>query len=102
MSLEAAAGKNPVSHVGKIYNLLAARVAEALVAELPGVNEAHCFMVSKIGAPVSEPALVQVKLRIEEGLPEEQREPTYGIVADRLARVPELIDEVMAGRMMVF
>lgn len=27
-TLEAAAGKNPVSHVGKIYNLLAHEIAE--------------------------------------------------------------------------
>ena len=34
MTMEAAAGKNPVSHVGKLYSLLAGRAAEALVAEV--------------------------------------------------------------------
>jgi S-adenosylmethionine synthetase len=27
MSLEAAAGKNPVTHVGKLYNIIAMRIA---------------------------------------------------------------------------
>ena len=42
MSLEAAAGKNPVTHVGKLYNLLASRIAQAVVDGVPGVSEAYC------------------------------------------------------------
>lgn len=34
MSLKAAAGKNPVTHVGKIYNVVAREIAEMLVANL--------------------------------------------------------------------
>lgn len=34
MSLEAAAGKNPINHVGKIYNVLAHEMASALAADL--------------------------------------------------------------------
>ncbi len=49
MSLEAAAGKNPVSHVGKIYNILAKRLAETLVTVVPEVIEAHCLNASQIG-----------------------------------------------------
>lgn len=49
MSLEAAAGKNPVSHVGKIYNVLARDIAEAVVARVPEVASAECCMVSRIG-----------------------------------------------------
>jgi len=66
MSLEAAAGKNPVTHVGKLYNLLANRIARALVAEAEGVREAYCFLVSRIGRPVTEPQLVDLKLRLED------------------------------------
>ena len=66
MSLEAAAGKNPVTHVGKLYNLLASRIARALVAEVEGVTEAYCYLVSRIGRPITEPQLVDLKLRLEE------------------------------------
>ena len=64
MSLEAAAGKNPVTHVGKLYNVLANRIARALVAEVSGVQEAYCYLVSRIGRPITEPQLVDLKLRL--------------------------------------
>lgn len=66
MSLEAAAGKNPVTHVGKLYNLLAHRIARALVAEVGGVTEAYCYLVSRIGRPITEPQLLDLKLRLED------------------------------------
>lgn len=40
MTLEAAAGKNPVSHVGKLYNLVASRIAAAIIEALPAVRDA--------------------------------------------------------------
>ena len=46
MTLEAAAGKNPVNHVGKLYNLAAGRMAEALVELLPEVQDASCVLVN--------------------------------------------------------
>ena len=51
MSLEAAAGKNPVTHVGKIYNVVARDISEALVAAVPEISHAQCLMVSRIGSP---------------------------------------------------
>ena len=64
MSLEAAAGKNPVTHVGKLYNLLANRIAHALVAEITGVREVYCYLVSRIGRPITEPQVMDLKLRL--------------------------------------
>ncbi|MDA8107196.1 MAG: methionine adenosyltransferase, partial [Betaproteobacteria bacterium] len=66
MSLEAAAGKNPATHVGKLYNVLAHRVARALVAEVPGVREAHCYLVSRIGSPIDDPQIMGVKVRLDD------------------------------------
>jgi S-adenosylmethionine synthetase len=61
MSLEAVAGKNPVTHVGKIYNVVAHEIAHALVAHVPQISHAQCLMVSRIGAPVAEPAVVDIR-----------------------------------------
>lgn len=66
MSLEAVAGKNPVSHVGKLYNIIARRAASAIVEEVAGVEEAYCFLVSRIGRPVHEPQLFDVKVRLSD------------------------------------
>ena len=48
------AGKNPVSHVGKLYNLAANRIAGAIVAEVPGAIEAYCWLLGRIGSPIDE------------------------------------------------
>ncbi|WP_302228570.1 methionine adenosyltransferase [Azotobacter vinelandii] len=62
MSLEAAAGKNPVSHVGKLYNALAWEIARTLVTEVKGVEDATVQLLSRIGQPVDQPALVAIEL----------------------------------------
>jgi len=103
MSLEAAAGKNPVSHVGKIYNVLATRVAGALVSAVPKVTEAHCLIVSQIGAPVSTPALVNLRLATRDGAALELlRNRIEELVADQFGRIPELVGELVAGTIDVF
>lgn len=60
MTLEATAGKNPITHTGKLYNL-AANVISAEIAENPGFSEAECYLVSQIGKPITEPQIVHVK-----------------------------------------
>ncbi|WP_457601527.1 methionine adenosyltransferase [Hydrogenivirga sp.] len=63
MSLEAAAGKNPVSHIGKIYNVVANLIADRVVNEIEEVEEAYCYIVSQIGKPINEPQVCDVKVR---------------------------------------
>ncbi|MFX0107694.1 MAG: methionine adenosyltransferase [Candidatus Hodarchaeota archaeon] len=62
MTLEAAAGKNPVSHVGKTYNVAAREIVEKVVEEHPDLTQAYCYLVSQIGAPITEPKAVNVEL----------------------------------------
>ena len=63
MSLEAAAGKNPVSHIGKIYNVVANLIADRVVNEIEEIEEAYCYIVSQIGKPINEPQVCDVKIR---------------------------------------
>lgn len=59
MSIEAASGKNPVTHVGKIYNLLADEISRTIYDETGGYAEVK--LLSKIGAPIDDPELVDVE-----------------------------------------
>ena len=69
MSLEAAAGKNPVTHVGKIYNLLSNQVASKIYEIAGGdVIEANVRILSQIGKPVSEPLSSNVDLILGNGV----------------------------------
>jgi S-adenosylmethionine synthetase len=99
MSLEAAAGKNPVSHTGKLYNLLAERIARALVDALPGVDEAHCHLLSRIGSPVSEPQLAHIGLRLADpDAIDAVRHAAAKIARAQLRDAAELWREVLEGR----
>jgi S-adenosylmethionine synthetase len=99
MSLEAAAGKNPVSHTGKLYNLLAGRIAQRLAERLAGVEEAYCVLLSRIGSPVDEPRLCDVALRFAEpGALEPVRREAVRLVGQELRAAPALWREIVAGR----
>jgi S-adenosylmethionine synthetase len=103
MSLEAAAGKNPVTHVGKIYNVLAREIAETLVVTIPEIAAAQCLIVGQIGAPVTEPAMLQVRLATCDGVPVDRlKHRITEIVTDRLARALTLVDDFIAGTINVF
>mgnify|MGYP000483428306 CR=1 FL=1 len=67
MSLEATAGKNPVSHVGKIYNLLAKITAEKVCNEVKGIREVYVKILSSIGKPITEPQIVSIHVNLEKG-----------------------------------
>jgi S-adenosylmethionine synthetase len=103
MSLEAAAGKNPVTHVGKVYNVVARDIAEALVATVPEIARAQCLMLSSIGAPVSEPAIMHIKLATWNGGPADGlKARVEEVAADRLASIPGLVDAFVAGTIELF
>jgi S-adenosylmethionine synthetase len=59
---EAAAGKNPVSHVGKIYNLLTHKVAAEIHQQVPEAKEVYVWMLSKIGHPIDQPTIAAVQI----------------------------------------
>jgi S-adenosylmethionine synthetase len=62
MTMESVAGKNPVTHVGKLYNVAASRIASALVDNVPEIIAAQCALVSRIGTPVTEPQIVDIRI----------------------------------------
>ncbi|HLY76376.1 MAG TPA: methionine adenosyltransferase [Thermoplasmata archaeon] len=69
MSLEAAAGKNPVNHVGKIYNLLSNLIAQDVVKETGGnVKEIHVRILSQIGKPVDQPQVASIQILPADGV----------------------------------
>lgn len=64
MTLEAAAGKNPVSHVGKVYNLLANQLAERIYHAAEPIEEVHVWLCSRIGQPLANPWSTSIQLAL--------------------------------------
>ena len=67
MGTEASAGKNPVSHVGKIYNVLAHRMARDIYQEIDGIKEVYVLLLSRIGTPIDQPRIANAQLLLERG-----------------------------------
>jgi S-adenosylmethionine synthetase len=64
---EAAAGKNPVSHVGKIYNVLTHRIARRIYHKVDGLAEVYIWLLSQIGKPIDEPAIAGAQVIMKKG-----------------------------------
>lgn len=98
MTLEAMAGKNPVTHVGKLYNAAASRLAAAIVAEVSGITEAECFLVSQIGAPIDRPRIAHLRVWCREGGLGLDGEDHIRAVAEReIADIPSLWKSFLIG-----
>ncbi len=103
MSLEAAAGKNAVTHVGKIYNVIARQIAERIIVELKDIAATQCLLVSRIGNPITHPSVVHVQLAAHDGAAVDSFAiHTREIAASCLARAPQLIDDFANDKVEVF
>ena len=67
MGTEAAAGKNPVSHVGKIYNVLAHKIARDIYESIDGIKEVYVLLLNRIGTPIDRPQMATAQLLLARG-----------------------------------
>ncbi|MEW6002303.1 MAG: methionine adenosyltransferase [Nitrospirota bacterium] len=67
MSTEAAAGKNPLSHVGKIYNILSHKIAQGIYNASRGIKEVYVLLLSMIGTPIDRPQMATAQILLERG-----------------------------------
>ena len=98
MSLEATAGKNPINHVGKLYNVLARQLAVQVQAEVAGIAEVYIKVLSQIGKPIDQPLMTDVQLILHKGASLAQvRGDVESIVSAGLANVPQISEAIIAG-----
>jgi S-adenosylmethionine synthetase len=102
MSLEATAGKNPVSHVGKIYNVAAMRIAAAIHERLPAAASVSVQLLSAIGVPIDRPQLASIEIAPADALTEAVRAQARDIADEHLARIGEITDLVLEERVRLF
>lgn len=98
MTIESVAGKNPITHVGKLYNFAAGLIAERIVATLPEVRNAECRIVSAIGCPIDEPEILEVRLVADPvGGHSSLSHEVEKIVAQELRELPDYPGQLMRG-----
>jgi S-adenosylmethionine synthetase len=98
MTIESVAGKNPVTHVGKLYSIAANLIAERLAVSFGEVRGAECRLVSRIGQPIEEPWLVEVRLAGADPLRDAMwRREVERIVRDELDQLSTLAEQLVRG-----
>ncbi|MCL4387570.1 methionine adenosyltransferase [Candidatus Marsarchaeota archaeon] len=103
MSLEAAAGKNPVNHIGKIYNVLAKEIANDIVTLYPQVKECNVSIVSQIGRKIDDPKHLDVKISTEKREELDNiRKKVNDIAEQSLENIGYLTHEIISGKHSMF
>lgn len=96
MTMEAACGKNPVTHVGKIYNVLAIQIAKKMHHELH-TDYSEVRLLSQIGAPITEPLAVDIETTRSDA-----DQQIVSLVEEQLEQLPSLTDQIIRGEVQLF
>jgi S-adenosylmethionine synthetase len=103
MSLEATSGKNPINHIGKIYNLLSTEIAHSEADEVDGVRQLHVRLLSQIGQPIDYPHVADVSIATEDGVAlGDVHDDIETIVDAELAGVTDITQRVIDGELSTF
>jgi len=103
MSLEATSGKNPVNHIGKIYNLLSTEIASSVADNVDGIRQLQVRLLSQIGQPIDHPHVADTMVVTEDGVElADIRDEIEGRVDAELANVTDITERVIDGELSAF
>lgn len=98
VSGEAAAGKNPVSHIGKIYNVLSHRMADQIYQRVGGVREIYVWLVGQIGRPIDQPWVAVQLIQASDAECERIRQESELVIDQELNRLADFCIELTEGK----
>lgn len=103
MSMEASSGKNPINHVGKIYNLLSTKIANDVIDEVEGVKQINLMILSQIGKPIDQPKAASAGIILEDGYEMDKVSPKVNAIIDKwLEDISVITEEVVEGKAQTF
>ncbi|WWQ59936.1 methionine adenosyltransferase [Sulfolobus tengchongensis] len=103
MSLEATAGKNPVNHVGKLYNVIAGLIARKIAEEVKEVKFTQVQILGQIGRPIDDPLIANVDVVTHNGsLTDETKNEINGIVDEMLSSFNKITELILEGKVTLF
>ncbi|MCX7991648.1 MAG: methionine adenosyltransferase [Proteobacteria bacterium] len=95
---EAVAGKNPVSHIGKIYNFFAFYLAERIYRCFDNIDEIYVYILSRIGNPVNKPLCLNIKLLPRKKLSEDTYNKITLLAQKELQRIDVFCKKIISGK----
>ncbi len=103
MGTEAAAGKNPIAHVGKIYTLLSHHIAARVYEKVEGIEEVYIWLCSQIGRPIDDPLIAAAQVILAPGASLAEVAPTIeSIVREELANIYTFTERLTRGEFNVW
>jgi S-adenosylmethionine synthetase len=103
MSMEATSGKNPVNHIGKIYNLLSTELAKTVASDVDGIRQLQVRLLSQIGQPIDNPHVADIAVVTNEEVALEDIHAEIAATVDaELANVTDITQRVVAGELSTF
>jgi S-adenosylmethionine synthetase len=103
MSMEATSGKNPVNHIGKIYNLLSTEIANTVAEDVDGIRQLQLRLLSQIGQPIDHPHVADAQVITDEETDlEEIRGDIVATIDDQLANVTDITERVIENELSTF
>ncbi|AEG19335.1 methionine adenosyltransferase [Methanobacterium paludis] len=103
MSMEATSGKNPINHVGKIYNLLSNKMAEDIAKDVEGVKQVHIMLLSQIGQPIDHPKAASAQIILEDGYKMESvNKDVEGVMDSWLQDIGKITEMMVEGKVRTF
>ena len=105
ISMEATAGKNPVNHVGKIYNVVAQRIADKIYHSLDGFREIYVEIVSQIGKPIDQPLITTIRVvpsSDTDNVPSHLVNEAKAIADEELAKITQVTRLVLEDKVTLF
>lgn len=103
MTLEASAGKNPINHVGKLYNVSAQIICERIYDEIDGIKEINVEMLSKIGSPIDKPQMVNLKLIWDKSKNFDiLSKKAHNIAQEEIVRIPNVTNLILEQKVNLF
>jgi S-adenosylmethionine synthetase len=103
MSMEAASGKNPINHVGKIYNILSFRIADRIAKEVSDVRQVEVQLLSQIGRPIDDPRMAHISILAKDGSDFSSIQRDANAISDEmLANIKRVTDDVIHGKVRTF
>jgi S-adenosylmethionine synthetase len=100
MSLEATSGKNPINHVGKIYNLISNLMAAEIARDVEGVMEVYIKILSQIGKPIDQPHVAAIQMVLKDGYRLASVEMQAREIADKwLEDIPTVQQMIFRGEL---
>jgi S-adenosylmethionine synthetase len=101
ISSEAAAGKNPVSHVGKIYNALTYRIAAETYRAVPDIKEVYIWLLSQIGVPIDRPMIAAAQVIMERGRLDRISGEIQAVIDRELQNIQRFCMDLAYGRVAI-